>query len=166
MRAYSSGASPWGALGVLGHALVTCGAACFVVPQSYEGGVCLDTVVIASHGRSEAVRAVHAALPILAHAKRIVLAQGTPDEDFSPVQFRPPFDIAALLERHGLRSYTQALDGASDGAGEEILRIARDAEADLVVMGAYGRARASEWLLGGATRHVLEHARIPVFMRH
>jgi len=34
------------------------------------------------------------------------------------------------------------------------------------VMGAYGRARFSEWIFGGATRHVLEHARLPLFMRH
>jgi len=33
-------------------------------------------------------------------------------------------------------------------------------------MGAYGRTRFSEWALGGATRHVLEHSTIPVFLRH
>jgi nucleotide-binding universal stress UspA family protein len=33
-------------------------------------------------------------------------------------------------------------------------------------MGAYGRSRFSEWILGGATRHVLERGNIPVFMRH
>jgi nucleotide-binding universal stress UspA family protein len=33
-------------------------------------------------------------------------------------------------------------------------------------MGAYGRNRFSEWIFGGATRHVLGHADIPVFMRH
>jgi nucleotide-binding universal stress UspA family protein len=38
--------------------------------------------------------------------------------------------------------------------------------ADMLVMGAYGRSRFSEWMLGGATRHVLTWADIPVLMRH
>jgi nucleotide-binding universal stress UspA family protein len=38
--------------------------------------------------------------------------------------------------------------------------------ADLLVMGAYGRSRFSEWALGGATRQVLNRAHLPVFMRH
>jgi nucleotide-binding universal stress UspA family protein len=33
-------------------------------------------------------------------------------------------------------------------------------------MGAWGRTRFSEWMLGGATHHVLNHADIPVLMRH
>jgi nucleotide-binding universal stress UspA family protein len=33
-------------------------------------------------------------------------------------------------------------------------------------MGAYGRTRLSEWVLGGATRHMLQHASLPVLMRH
>jgi len=33
-------------------------------------------------------------------------------------------------------------------------------------MGAYGRTRFSEWIFGGATRHVLGNACIPVLMRH
>jgi len=159
-------ATPFGAVAPLGHALLTCGAPCFVVPDSYDGGASLDTVVIASNGRAEAVRAIHAALPILARAKRIELVQGTPQDDFFLVDFRPPFDVAALLQRHGLRCFVRSLQGPGHRAGEEILSIAAAADADLVVMGAYGRTRASEWLLGGATRHMLEHARIPVFMRH
>jgi nucleotide-binding universal stress UspA family protein len=33
-------------------------------------------------------------------------------------------------------------------------------------MGAYGRTRFSEWMFGGATRHVLTEASLPVLMRH
>ena len=33
---------------------------------------------------------------------------------------------------------------------------ASDVDADLLVMGCYGHARAREWVMGGATRTVLE----------
>ena len=38
--------------------------------------------------------------------------------------------------------------------------------ADFLVSDTYGRNWFSEWMLGGATRHVLMWADIPVFMRH
>ena len=38
--------------------------------------------------------------------------------------------------------------------------------AGLIVMGAFGRPRLGEWVLGGATRNVLEHMTVPVFMAH
>jgi nucleotide-binding universal stress UspA family protein len=41
-----------------------------------------------------------------------------------------------------------------------------DVHADLLVMGAYGHSRLREWVLGGATRHVLQHAQLPLLLRH
>ncbi len=40
------------------------------------------------------------------------------------------------------------------------------AEADLLVMGAYGHSRLREMVLGGVTRSVLSDANIPVFLMH
>ena len=158
--------TPWSSVGVLGHALIHCGAPCFVVPQENERAARFDTIAIASHGSPESVRAVHAALPYLARAKRIVLIQGAPRETFSAVEFRPPFTIEDHLKTHGLVFSTQTIDATGERVGEAILAAAGDSRADLLVMGAYGRTRFSEWVLGGATRHVLEHAALPLLMRH
>jgi len=38
--------------------------------------------------------------------------------------------------------------------------------ADMIVMGAYGHARLREIVLGGATRALLAHMTVPVFMSH
>ena len=54
----------------------------------------------------------------------------------------------------------------SEHAGATILAQAERVSADLLVLGAYGRTRFSEWFLGGVTRHVLQHARLPLLMRH
>lgn len=112
------------------------------------------------------MRALHGALPLLRRARKIVLIHGERSEPFSSVGWKPPFSIDDYLKSHALQVTQQpcAVDG--DGAGAELLRIANSAGADLLVMGAYGRSRFSEWVLGGATRHVLEHGDLPVFMRH
>ena len=46
------------------------------------------------------------------------------------------------------------------------MRHATDINADLIVMGAYGHSRFREAILGGATRYMLEQAKLPVFMAH
>jgi nucleotide-binding universal stress UspA family protein len=47
-----------------------------------------------------------------------------------------------------------------------LLSRAADKGADLIVMGAYGHSRLRELVLGGATRHILEHMTVPVLMAH
>ena len=43
---------------------------------------------------------------------------------------------------------------------------ATDLGAGLVVMGAYGRSRIREFVLGGATRCALSCMTVPIFMSH
>jgi nucleotide-binding universal stress UspA family protein len=60
-----------------------------------------------------------------------------------------------------------AVDAAPEVAiGERILTRAADSDADLIVMGAYGRSRLSELVLGGATRTLLGAMTVPVLMAH
>ena len=162
----SGNSTPWGSVGTLGQAVVSSGIPCFIVPETHDKPASFDSIVIASHGSPESIRAVHASLPLLKRARRIVLLKGRPPESFSALDFRPPFTIEDHLARHRLQFATRVLEAADDAIGTEILSAAMEANADLLVMGAYGRARFSEWILGGATRQVLQHARIPLFMRH
>jgi nucleotide-binding universal stress UspA family protein len=50
--------------------------------------------------------------------------------------------------------------------GSTLLAQAAACGADLLVMGCYGHARWMEFVLGGASRHVLAHMTIPVLMSH
>ena len=52
--------------------------------------------------------------------------------------------------------------GNSVGAG--LLAAARDFGCDLLAMGAYSHSRLRQLILGGVTRHVLEHGDLPVMM--
>jgi len=76
-------------------------------------------------------------------------------------------DLAAYLERHGIRasfSATPHVPGVKTGAA--LLNRLFDVHADLLVMGAYGHARLQELVLGGATRAILSTMTLPVLMSH
>ena len=51
-------------------------------------------------------------------------------------------------------------------AGAQLLSLAADVGADLLVMGCYGHSRAREWVLGGVTRTILQSMTLPVLMSH
>ena len=50
--------------------------------------------------------------------------------------------------------------------GNTVLSHAADIGADLIVMGGYGHSRLREWVMGGATRMVLDTMTVPVLMAH
>jgi nucleotide-binding universal stress UspA family protein len=50
--------------------------------------------------------------------------------------------------------------------GELMLSRAFDLGCDLFVMGCYGHSRAREWVLGGASRTVLQSMTVPVLLAH
>ena len=162
----SGGESPLGSPGTLGQILLSCGLPCIVVPASYAKKPALDTVAVAWKGSVESIRALHGAMPLLQRARNVVLIHGERSEPFSSVGWKPQFSVDDYLASHALRVTRQPCNVDGEGAGAELLRLAKAAGVDLLVMGAYGRSRFSEWVLGGATRHVLEHADLPVFLRH
>jgi len=162
----SGGEAPFTNAASVAQTLLTCGMPCMVVPQAFAKTAALDTIVVAWKGSAESVRALHAALPLLRRSRQIVLIRGERAEPFSSIGWKPPLDVDAYLARHQLRATTCTCSADNEASGADLLRIAGEAGGDLLVMGAYGRTRFSEWFLGGATRHVLEHSSIPLFMRH
>lgn len=126
----------------------------------------LGCVCLAWNGAAEGLRAIHAALPLLTQAERVVLLQGPLRASYAEGGWRPAFDIGAYFRRHDLSVDRHALEGSDDEAGAALLAACQAQGADLLVMGAYGHTRLREWVFGGATRHVLHHATLPVLMRH
>ena len=70
------------------------------------------------------------------------------------------------LERLGIQAEVKDLHGIEIDVGNELLSSASDLSADLIVMGGYGHSRLREWVLGGATRTILESMTVPVLMSH
>jgi nucleotide-binding universal stress UspA family protein len=50
--------------------------------------------------------------------------------------------------------------------GDAILSHAADSNADVMVMGGYGHSRLRQFILGGATRTVLQSMTLPVLLSH
>jgi nucleotide-binding universal stress UspA family protein len=120
-----------------------------------------ETIVIGWDGSARSVHAVAAAMPLLREAKRIVVVT---------VGDKPDADAPALGEHlrcHGLACEIEAVAHiAGVDAGEQLLSSARDAGADLLVMGAFGHAPWREALFGGATRTVVDSSLLPVLLTH
>ena len=152
-----------GLLDILGEAILSCGVPCLVLPPQWQREVRFERIVIGCNGSVEAIRAIHAALPFLKAAKQVTLVDG--DLGDSSDEY-PRFDPFVYLLRHGITPRPSYVRASSAMAGEILLQEVGNLDADLLVMGAYGRSRMRERVFGGATRRVLEEAVIPVLMQH
>ena len=137
-----------------------------VVPNGWREPVLPHRALIAWNGSAQAAAAVRSALPLLERAEAVTVVRGPSRETFPAAMRVPSIDILSYLERHGIKAAVKEPEIPDDEAGERILAVAKEVGADRVVMGAFGRSRFKEWVLGGATRYVLEHMTVPVFMAH
>jgi len=119
------------------------------------------TIAVGWDGSVQSVRGLAAAMPLLRKAtKAIVMTIGN----------KPDADTAAAndyLRWHGIASEVQNVSAVSGvGPGELLLSAARDAGADLLAMGAFGKGPWREMLFGGATRTIVGSSLLPVLMTH
>jgi len=119
--------------------------------------------MVAWDGSRTASRAVHAALPMLEHARKVTVVVV---EDGYKMEGEAGADIALYLARHGLTVEIERIPRASTGVGDTLLNYVSDNAIDLVVMGGYGHSRMREFILGGATRSILQSMTVPVLMAH
>jgi len=121
-------------------------------------------ILVAWNPSREATRAVTDAIPMLRLADNVhVMAVNPRHGEHGSV---PGADIGLYLARHGVRVEVKSDQGAEIDVGNELLSRAADLDADLIVMGGYGHSRLKEWVLGGATRTILESMTAPVLMSH
>lgn len=134
-----------------------------IVPYISAGSMALERVMIAWDGSRTAARAVQAALPLLALAKKISVVM---IERVGSNPGQPGAELATWLARHGLDVELSQVEAPDVGIADALLDHAADKSFDLLVMGGYGHSRVREFLLGGATRGILATMTIPVLMAH
>lgn len=122
-----------------------------------------DTIAIAWKSTREAARAVTAAAPFLAKAKRIVVMTCA---EHSGIDRDSATRLFATLQRHNAAAEVREVPPDSHGAAETLLATASQVGAGLLVMGGYSHSRVRELILGGVTAHVLRGAAISVLMVH
>lgn len=118
------------------------------------------SIAIAWNGSAEAVRALAAALPMLATAGSVTAITAGEEQDIA--------DLTAYLAWHGVAAkHRHVTLRSGDSIGTALLDAAREAGADLLVMGGYGHRPWSETLFGGATREVIaSDTKLPLFLVH
>ena len=117
-------------------------------------------ICIGWNGTAKSASAVMTALPWLQRAEAIRILWS---EDY---QRRGPLapDLQQYLAAHHLTADRAAFQSINKMAGAGLLAAANEFACDLLVMGAYSHSRLRQSILGGVTRHVLEHASIPLLM--
>ena len=123
-----------------------------------------DHVVIGWDGSAAAARALADALCICTAAKTVKIVVIADDKDLTPNT--PASDVVRHLGRHGIAARAIEIPAAGRNAGQALQAYCKEAESDLLVMGAYGHSRVREFVLGGATQSVLEHPALPIFLSH
>ena len=125
----------------------------------------LDTIVVAWDFSQVAARAVADAIPLLEKAKHIRVVTVMNEKVFDSK--RSAEELARNLSRHGIDVVVDKLDAAGRPVGEVLKAHAARSNADLLVMGAYGRhSRLREFVLGGATEEIVRMPSLPVLFSH
>jgi nucleotide-binding universal stress UspA family protein len=137
-----------------------------VVPEAAPVETLGEHVLVAWSGSRESALAVRSSLPLLRKATRVTVIDGTRAED-AGICALPDTDICGWLDTHGVKAEVRRLDeGVQSAPGPALLDIAHAEKADLIVMGAWGRSRLSEMVLGGTTRYLFMQSDVPMLVAH
>jgi nucleotide-binding universal stress UspA family protein len=150
---------------ILEAVLFGTGAPVLIIPRTAEDIGAFDRVMVAWDESTQALEAVRKALPALKSATRAEIVMINPPSH-SPERSDPGGVICVMLARHGVKADVSILAKTMPHVAEVINRHAQDHAIDLIVMGAYGHSRFREAMIGGATRDMLETARVPILMAH
>jgi nucleotide-binding universal stress UspA family protein len=144
-----------------GTIILAAGRPVLVVPPEINR-LELSRVLVAWKDTREARRAIRDALPFLKLADEVSIAVAkTPGAEDADAQIA---DVAKYLDRHDVRVAQQIATAASEDAEVLLLDLATQHRVNLIVAGAYGRTRLSEWIFGGVTRHLLLNSPVPCLL--
>lgn len=146
--------------------LMKSGRPVLIVPHGRRLHAVGKTVLLAWNNTKESARATFDALPVLKTAKSVNVLFVNPPQDNESDDTLAGTEIAASLVRHGVKAEVILDVAAHTGVGQKLLDRAADTGCDLIVMGGYGHSRFREFILGGATRYILEHLAVPVLISH
>jgi nucleotide-binding universal stress UspA family protein len=120
-------------------------------------------IMIHWNGSTEQARANAFAMPLLRQAQRVTVLTVLGGQD---VPGPPPDQVRKQLRYHGIAAEPLSVELDGRSTGEAVLAAAEAEGCDLLVKGAFTRNRLRQMIFGGATSHIMQHARLPVLMAH
>ncbi len=151
---------------IIDRLMLEAGRPVLLVPKYLTSPSSIERILIAWNGSQHASRAVADALPLLRQARHVKLLHFTQAGEYETEELGSVARLADSLMRHDVVAVAEELGLRGTDAGPAILSAVKAENADMLIMGCYGHSRFRELVLGGATRHVLEHMTVPVFMSH
>jgi nucleotide-binding universal stress UspA family protein len=141
--------------------LFNSGGPMLMVPYIHESPFDASRIMICWDGKRAAARAVHDATPFFAEATAVDIITINEEADEASAAA-----LAAHLARKDIPAKAERLTADRGEIHNTILSAAADRGAKLIVMGGYGHSRLREFVLGGATRGILQSMTIPTLMSH
>jgi nucleotide-binding universal stress UspA family protein len=136
-----------------GEVLLKAGRPVLVVPDGVTSNAG-DRILIAWKDTREARHAVQASLPYLTTAKDVRLVQ-IAEEVQEKAAVAQLDDVERYLVRHGIEVRAKLELHPIESIADQLINVAKNEAADLIVAGAYGHTRLGEWIFGGVTRGLL-----------
>ena len=121
-----------------------------------------EHILVAWNGSAMAASAIQGALPFIERAKKVTICSGELRLPLRAGSRIPDINLANHLRTHVPEVFEEKTELGPALVGEHLLDRANALGCEMIVMGVYGRSWFSEYLLGGATRHILKHMSVPI----
>jgi nucleotide-binding universal stress UspA family protein len=144
--------------------MMAAGRPVLVVPPGTES-LAAHHIVVGWKDTREARRAIWDALPFLKRAEAVHVTEVAPDSELKEAARRAA-DIVAHLERHQVKASAEVRTRREASAADELILVAEQHAADLIVVGGYGHTRLREWIFGGVTRGLLTRSPMCCLFSH
>lgn len=138
------------------------GCPVLVIPHKCKVVIPGSHIMIAWKGCRESLQAVRDAMPLLKIAEKVTLltvVKSSPDSIEEQ-------EFADFLSRHDVLADVVMDESGAGNVGESILANAKNFNADLIIMGAYGHSKIREMVMGSVTKYVTANMTIPVLLAH
>ena len=147
----------------IGDLLMRVGRPVLVVPAAVAE-LRLDYVVLAWKDTREARRAAVDALPVLKQATQVCIVEVADKDELAAATARVA-DVAQWLLSHGVKADTLVSPANDEGDGQ-LVSLAIERGADVIVAGAFGHSRTREWVFGGVTHDLMKRASSCLLLSH
>lgn len=134
-----------------------------ILPESH-GALSADVIGVAWDFSRPAARAIADAMPILQRAKSIRVVTVTQEKTIETK--RSGVELSQHFARHGIEIILDEEQAGGRSIGQVFDEYVARHRIDLLVMGAYGHSRLRNFILGGATKSVISHPKLPVLLSH
>ncbi|WP_332773842.1 universal stress protein [Phenylobacterium sp.] len=138
-----------------------CGGPVLVLPDAAEPASVGRRVLVAWNGGREAARALRDAWPLISGADRVAVAMVSPRLDRT--------DVSAMqqrFERRGCKVEVFVETSEQASVSDTLRGQVNGWNADLLVMGLYGRTRLAERILGGVSRDFMNDPPTALLVSH